>query len=154
MLAAVERRLMESGEVEFSGPLVRVRGWQPQVDAGQRQRLESLRGRIERVGLEARSLRELEEGFGSETGRLLRILMEEGAVVQLDKERVVARTALQSAQGTLCAGMEKEPEREFTASELRELLGVSRKYVIPLLEWFDRVGVTERRTAGRVLRRA
>ncbi|MFN3430767.1 MAG: SelB C-terminal domain-containing protein [Candidatus Sericytochromatia bacterium] len=34
--------------------------------------------------------------------------------------------------------------RPFTTSEARELLGTSRKYVIPLLEYLDSQGVTRR----------
>ncbi|NIR36764.1 MAG: hypothetical protein GWN07_12445, partial [Actinobacteria bacterium] len=39
-------------------------------------------------------------------------------------------------------------------SELREALGVSRKYLIPLLEYLDASGFTRRTPAGRVLREA
>ncbi|MBA2686462.1 MAG: SelB C-terminal domain-containing protein, partial [Gemmatimonadaceae bacterium] len=37
-------------------------------------------------------------------------------------------------------------------AELREILGFSRKFLIPFLEYCDRHGVTERRFEGRVLR--
>ncbi len=40
-----------------------------------------------------------------------------------------------------------------TASELRDALGVSRKYAIPLLEYFDAQGVTRREGETRVLKR-
>jgi selenocysteine-specific elongation factor len=42
--------------------------------------------------------------------------------------------------------------QEYGPAELRAVVGVSRKYLIPLLEYFDRVGVTERRGQGRVVR--
>ena len=38
-------------------------------------------------------------------------------------------------------------------AELRDLLGLSRKYLIPFLEYCDRVGVTERHPEGRRIRR-
>jgi hypothetical protein len=40
--------------------------------------------------------------------------------------------------------------REYSPSELREVLGLSRKYLIPFLEFCDRKLVTERRATGRV----
>jgi len=41
--------------------------------------------------------------------------------------------------------------QEYPPAELRDFLGVSRKYLIPLLEYCDRRGVTDRRVAGRAL---
>ena len=40
-----------------------------------------------------------------------------------------------------------------TASELRDVLGLSRKYAIPILEYFDAQGVTKREGDLRALRR-
>lgn len=42
---------------------------------------------------------------------------------------------------------------EMLASDARDLLGVSRKYVVPLLESFDARGLTRREGDVRVLRR-
>jgi selenocysteine-specific elongation SelB-like protein len=36
---------------------------------------------------------------------------------------------------------------------LRDRFGLTRKYLIPLLEWADRRGITERRGDARVLAR-
>jgi hypothetical protein len=47
-----------------------------------------------------------------------------------------------------------EPGRVYSPSELKELLRVSRKYLIPFLEFCDRKGVTERRDQGRAVRPA
>jgi hypothetical protein len=44
-----------------------------------------------------------------------------------------------------------EAGREYSPSELRDVIGLSRKYLIPFLEYCDRRGITERRLAGRVL---
>ena len=40
-----------------------------------------------------------------------------------------------------------------TASEFRDLLGTSRKYAVPLLEWLDAHGVTIRNGDYRMLRK-
>ncbi len=39
-----------------------------------------------------------------------------------------------------------------TPASLRDALGTSRKYVVPMLEWFDAVGVTVRAGEARALR--
>jgi len=43
------------------------------------------------------------------------------------------------------------PGREYSPAELRDVIGLSRKFLIPFLEYCDRHGVTERRPTGRVL---
>ncbi len=45
-----------------------------------------------------------------------------------------------------------EGGRVASPSELRQALAVSRKYLIPLLEHLDAVGLTRRTAAGRELR--
>ena len=40
-----------------------------------------------------------------------------------------------------------------TAAEFRDLLGTSRKYAVPLLEWFDARGITVRSGDLRTLRK-
>jgi selenocysteine-specific elongation factor len=44
--------------------------------------------------------------------------------------------------------------RAFTASEARDYLGTTRKYIIPLLEKMDEKGITGRRDDRRVFKNA
>ncbi|MBV8244363.1 MAG: SelB C-terminal domain-containing protein, partial [Candidatus Eremiobacteraeota bacterium] len=44
-------------------------------------------------------------------------------------------------------------ERLMTMAQFRDLLGTSRKYAVPLLEWFDARGVTVRSGDHRALRK-
>ena len=43
-------------------------------------------------------------------------------------------------------------EQGYTPAQLRDVLGLSRKYLIPFLEFCDRKGITERKGDGRILR--
>jgi selenocysteine-specific elongation factor len=67
----------------------------------------------------------------------------------VESDRYYAKDALESLVGRLREGM--RPGREYAPSELRDIIGLSRKYLIPFLEYCDRSGITERRTAGRVI---
>lgn len=170
LIAAVERELVADGSIEFVSGLVRTSGWRPALDERQRQLRERLLGQMIEAGLESPSVSDLEKTYGGEVVSLLRILEGEGLVVQIEGDRFMSRAALdvareqlrQAMRGTSPLGVDEGGEvgnrqgagsdgREFTASELREILGVSRKFLIPLLERFDREGVTERRKEGRVL---
>ena len=44
-------------------------------------------------------------------------------------------------------------EEEFTVAEFRDLLEITRRQAVPLLEWFDKQGTTVRRGDTRVVRR-
>jgi selenocysteine-specific elongation factor len=73
----------------------------------------------------------------------VRELVRRGTVVESDGV-FFAATALQEAAGTLAAAMASRPEG-LTVAEIRDLFGTTRKYVLPLLAWFDRTGMTRRR---------
>ena len=48
--------------------------------------------------------------------------------------------------------LREEAGSGITVSAFRERLGTSRKYALPLLEWFDQRGVTRRQGDLRILR--
>jgi selenocysteine-specific elongation factor len=77
------------------------------------------------------------------------LLDRSGAVVPIEADRYYAAEAVERAIETLRQRM--VPAHEYGPAELREMLGVSRKYLIPVLEHCDRLRVTERRIGGRVI---
>jgi selenocysteine-specific elongation factor len=81
---------------------------------------------------------------------LLRLLEREGRIVQVEPDRYYDTDALASIVRLLRS--ESLSGRIYAASELRELLGVSRKFLIPLLEYTDRRHITDRHARGRVIR--
>src|SRR5205807_1900362 len=75
----------------------------------------------------------------------------EGVVEQMDQERYAAAPALAEFRAALEATLAELGSA--TPAELRDRLGLTRKYLIPLLEWADRRGVTRREGDTRVLGR-
>ena len=67
----------------------------------------------------------------------------------MESERYYSSRALSALVGTLRATM--QPGRPYTPAELRDALGLSRKYLIPLLEYCDRSGITDRRGGERFI---
>jgi len=78
-------------------------------------------------------------------------LAREGVVEQMDQERYAAAPALAEFRAALEATLTELGSA--TPAELRDRLGLTRKYLIPLLEWADRRGVTRREGDARVLGR-
>ena len=87
----------------------------------------------------------------SDVHRLLTALQGMGRLVRLEGELFFLASALQAAEERLRQfGAERE---EISVGEFRELLGTSRKYAVPLLNWFDQVGLTERVGDNRLITR-
>jgi len=92
---------------------------------------------------------ELETQLGADVPDLIRIVEREGLIVPVESDRYYDAGALTALVDRLRNGM--IGGREYTPSELRDVIGLSRKYLIPFLEYCDRRGITERRSTGRVL---
>jgi len=87
--------------------------------------------------------------FGSDTAGLLKDLERAQRIIQVEADRYYSTEAVNEMIAALQAGM--APGREYSPADLRDLLGSSRKYIVPFLEYCDRIGVTMRRANGRAL---
>src|SRR5437667_3241312 len=140
------------GRFEIAGSIVRAAGWRPALDA----RASDARAKLERRLAEARwqipTVADLERELpGAPVRALLPHLVREGAVEQIDQERYAARAALAEFRAALEAALGELGSA--TPAVLRDRFGLTRKYLIPLLEWADRRGVTRRSGDARVLAR-
>ena len=79
----------------------------------------------------------------------LRFLRDRGELVELSAEVVLATEQFVKMRDATVAFLREN--NSGTASELRELLGTSRRVIIPFLERLDRDGVTRRIADKRVL---
>ena len=83
------------------------------------------------------------------TQQALRFLRDTNEIVELSAEVIVSRDALERMRQTIIQTLRANGGA--TVSELRQVLGSSRRVVVPLLEYFDRTGVTRRVGDRRVL---
>ncbi len=75
--------------------------------------------------------------------RGLTMLVDAGRAVAVERTYVMGADAYGRARATVAEAI-RSAGGQATASSLREALGLSRKYALPLLEHFDRVGFTVR----------
>lgn len=109
---------------------------------------------LESQGLAPAGVAELAAAAGVESGvarKVLGRLATDGAIVRVSSELHFSAGAIAGARARLEAFLEPRADGA-TAAELRDALGVSRKYAIPLLEYFDAHGVTRRTGDLRMLR--
>ncbi len=71
-------------------------------------------------------------------------------LVSSDPELYFHQQALQEARNKIISYIKEHGE--LTASDFRNQLNTTRKYIIPLLEYFDRIGLTLRKGNNRILR--
>ena len=148
LIDRVLRDRSAAGELELAGALARVTGWRPSLDGADGARAAEILAELRRGWHEPPSASDLATRFGERASDVLRFLERRGDVVQIADGRYYVRAALDELLDALRGGM--EAGKAYAPAELRDLLGSSRKYLIPFLEYCDRIGVTRRESAGRV----
>jgi len=143
-------RLVELGRIELSGSLVRPAGWTSKLGDAEQALSDSIMHEICKQPSEPPTLVELETKFGGKARALVRKLERDGHLERVSDDRYYSSREV----ARIVEGMRSRLEvgRIYSPAELREVLGVSRKYLIPFLEFCDRTGVTERRQEGRAVR--
>jgi len=107
-----------------------------------------LRGR-----LQPPSPKELTEEWSEEEEAILPVfehLVHEGALVKIKSGMYFHRIHFENLKGELINYLKSH--KEITTSQFKELTGASRKYAIPLIEYFDQIKLTLRVGEKRVLR--
>lgn len=126
----------------------------PSLDSGREEIRLLVRGAFEDAAFQPPSMEELKIRLGgTENQRLLQDVLEfmrgSGEMVDVGEGIFFLSSALDEARKKLS---ELSRSRgSFTPAECRDALASSRKYVIPLLEYFDRTGFTRREGEGRVI---
>jgi selenocysteine-specific elongation factor len=135
--------------IEVDGGEVRRPGWKAAVDPAARAKIAA---RVAAAGWQVPTVAELQREFAAEpVGPLLAHLARDGAVEQMDQERYAHPQALVEFRAALEAALRELGQA--TPAELKDRFGLTRKHLIPLLEWSDRRGITRRSGDARVLAR-
>jgi selenocysteine-specific elongation factor len=147
---AVER-LVAAGHLAFRGATLCPPGWEPRFSAEQGEAARWVMERLQSAGREPPSIAELAaERPGTPLLPVLRFLERTGRLILVEADRYFTKESVtEMIEGLV--GQMKSSGRPETPATLREVLGVSRKYLMPFLEYCDRERITERRGDGRVL---
>lgn len=134
---------IRAGAWQVEGSIARDPGWRPALTPGVAAVRERLLERLAGAQWQIPTLAELEREFSGEPVQaVVALLVREGVVEQVDRERVASKHTLDAFRKTLEGVLlEIGPA---TPAQLRDRLGLTRKYLIPLLEWADRCGSTQR----------
>jgi selenocysteine-specific elongation factor len=106
--------------------------------------------RLDSAGSEPPTESELATELGDDVGPILRFLERKADVVQVEPDRYYAAGQLKHLLNRLRQSM---PDgAELSPAQIRDSLELSRKFLIPFLEYCDRAGYTNRGVTGRVWR--
>jgi selenocysteine-specific elongation factor len=141
---------VDDGRIVSRGGVMALSGWSPKPTDAQAAFLQTLVSQLEAAGAEPPSMEELAAGLGGDPETGLRYLERLGEVVQVEQNRYYTASQLKLVVGRLQEAM--AGKGELSPSQLRDSMGLSRKYLIPLLEYCDRAGLTSRSGSGRVWR--
>jgi selenocysteine-specific elongation factor len=140
--------LAAAGRIIQEGGSARLPDFRPSIEGGEAG-VDSVVEAVRAGALEAPGLGELKRRFpGVDVPGALRIAAGAGRVVAVTGEWYLSREALDGFVDIL---RRAAPSGEVVLGAIRERTGLSRKYLIPLLEWVDRAGITRRVGEGRRL---
>ncbi len=144
--------LIEGGSLETTREGVSLGGRKAQLTPSQKK----ARGEIERVYREAGcsppTFSQAEEQFGDTKAarQMISLMIEEGALTKISPTFAYYRDNLDPAREKIRESFNDSDTLK--VGDLKTLLGVSRKHAVPLLEYFDRIGLTTRVGDHRVLK--
>jgi selenocysteine-specific elongation factor len=145
--------LQRQGEVVVERERVRLASHRVALDDTREQLLRQVEAEFLAAGYQPPRIEEvfakLQVGKGHER-ELLQVLVDQGRAVRLKDNVVFHREVLQQAESALVQFLREH--REISPADFKDLLGVSRKYAIPLLEFFDSQKLTIRVGDKRILR--
>ncbi|SFM42717.1 selenocysteine-specific translation elongation factor SelB [Thermodesulforhabdus norvegica] len=154
VFAFIVDELVNSGDVILENDLVRLRGHSAVLTPEQ----EKIRAAIETTYLEAglqppyfRDIADKIPGTPEEKNAVCEWMINEGVLIRVKDELIFHRLAVENLKNQLISFL--KDRGKISTGEFKELAGTSRKYAIPLLEYFDRTKVTLRIGDERQLRK-
>jgi selenocysteine-specific elongation factor len=155
---AVMARLEQSGILVSEKDIVRASEHGQELSAADEELRKQITAAYEKAALEAPTLDQVLAEAGIPIARraharkILQLLIDDGTLVRVQGEMFFHSPALENLKALLRRyATEHEPDRLIDVSAFKDLAGVSRKYAIPLLEYFDRERVTQRAGDKRVI---
>ena len=137
--------LAKAGKIRIVGDKLAIAGFTPQLNQRQISRQEQILAEITESGLTPPTLAELAEKLQTdlaEMRQLINLLVSQQEVVLIDRIYPFSAAAVAEAETKLIEFLRGKSGA--TVSELKEVLGISRKFALPLLNYFDQKGMTAR----------
>jgi selenocysteine-specific elongation factor len=153
VLDSILQQMRADGRIQVSTRGVALAGRGPKLSRNEQQLLAQLAQWFREAGIESPSPKECQQRAAKNQAsvpQLIQLLAADGELVEITADYFLHRDVEQEARGRVAAAM--AGKQGMTLSEIREVLGTSRKYAVPLAEHWDKSGFTVRQGDLRVLK--
>ena len=135
--------LADQGELKKTGQFIALGTFEQHLPKQWKVRMEGIISALEKDGIQVKKWEQYFEGTPlpkNEVSDLTLYLLETEQIYRLQDDTMIHRNAVERA----AAKLKQDTEAAFGLKEAKDSLDLSRKYLIPLLELFDSLGITER----------
>jgi selenocysteine-specific elongation factor len=144
VLDAVLNALADEGRISRRGDLVRFGSGDVDLTDEQSRLAERIETRLAETGAAPPTLDELRQELGGrDFDAMQKLLVETGRVVKVTSTLLFHPDVIADMRAAI-AGYFDGGETQLGVPQFKDMVGVTRKYAIPLLEFFDREGTTIR----------
>ncbi|HET9839050.1 MAG TPA: selenocysteine-specific translation elongation factor [Candidatus Angelobacter sp.] len=145
VLESLLSQLVRDKKVEVAGEQVRLAGRGVELKDEEAKAKEQIERAFAQAGLKVPLMKEVLDKLPVDKARaqkLVTLLLRDRVLVKLADDLVFHHTALEGLRQLMAAQKAKTPKIDVPA--FKDLIGVTRKYAIPLLEYLDQQRVTRR----------
>lgn len=138
LMTLILNQLIKDGAIVQDGESVRLAGHEVSLGIDQTEIREKILNAYLGSGLTPPYFKDVVKSIGVDSGRcldVLKLLIGEGRIVKVKEELYFDASAVEELKQRM-TGFLKE-KGEMTTPQFKDIAGVSRKYLIPLIEYFD-----------------
>lgn len=145
-------RLVKEDLIVKEKDIIRLKNYKVELFEDQQRVISRIEEIYKNGSLEPPYFKDLDKDLTNKAGKdLLEVMVKNHILVKVKEDLYFHHNAIKELEEKLIKSLHEKGE--ITTSELKELTGVSRKYTIPLIEYFDKIQLTVRVGDKRVLRK-
>ena len=154
---AVLTSLAAENKLSIDGDEVRLSGRGSQLSESETKALDTMREVLVDAALEVPKIEDvlaaaMASGISKDVARkLFQQLVDSGEVLRVGSDFAFSSKVINNLVEKLRSFASSVPDRSIDVAKFKEVAGVSRKYAIPLLEYFDQQKITARRGDKRLI---
>ncbi len=150
----IVERLLKKGEIVAEQEVLRLKGHTVSLASNQQKVREVILSAYEQGGVTPPNLKDVLEPLGmdfKQAGGVFKLLQDQGLLVRVKGDMYYHAPALEGIKKTMLDFFAEN--QEMGAPDFKNLTGLTRKYLIPVLEYFDKEKITVRVGDVRQLRK-
>lgn len=145
LVKLVIKELQKQKKVQVVAGSITLDGYGPKLSKGERALMEQIIADLKSEGLETSGAKEIQKKAPKNkesVPQLLELAMQSGVLVKVDKDYFIHNQVAEEIKSKLTDAFSETPE--MTMSEIRDIMGTTRKYAVPICEYLDASGFTKR----------